>query len=439
MSRRGSSLKNTTIVCIGFNCRPIAEYCAAAGFKPIVIDFFGDMDIRPHVTGGHYYLETSGGSHDADRFRSWAMDTLKDVAKQSIEKPCIFPGSGFDDDIDAWTLFNDVGLVLGNAPASVVKARDLNLISAILQDNSIAIEVPKTLRFSISAGADMAAISSRVEQSMNYPFLAKRSRTAGGAGIDLLRGRPDLDALLGGIHGDLLANPAKQLVYSFQEFVGGHGARDASLIAMNESVVCKTSQVIGDSTLHAPKRFSYCGNSIPLVLEDTRFDNVADMLATALHRDIGLKGLYGIDLVLSQGKIFLVEINPRVPGSTELASMALDRNLFADHVHYFVQSREPRQSRQSLQQVIKTSSDPFKPRYHAIKQILFSGKVFTMPSLDGMALHGSLHDITPPGTHVPGGMPILTYILRGSLNTRTHNEAVARQEIEALYANLNKD
>nr|MDO8083286.1 ATP-grasp domain-containing protein [Candidatus Sigynarchaeum springense] len=414
------------IICCGFNCRPIAQKLAEAGYRPVVIDYFGDLDIRPYAAEGHYFLDESPGPKDADHFKAWALATLDRLARsRGGGKPLILPGSGFDDEPGAWTQFASLGRVLGSSSEAVGRARNLGAIHDLFRKIASPFLVPDTMHVTIDAATDPAAAAREIRDQLAFPVVAKRTRTAGGAGIELARRAGSLEQVFRLAQEGLRGTPTASVSFNVQEFVGGAWATDASVLAIDSRVVCKTLQAIGDATLRAPKRFSYCGNTIPFDKGDPDLDHSIDSLITALHRDFGLEGLYGLDMVLAKGKAYVVEINPRVPGSTELASISVGRNLIADHVNSFLApGRLPRM---------------YTPACHAIKRILFVAKDFTMPALDTLAIHGELHDITPPGTPVSRGMPVVTYMHHGPLDAAGAVDVAAKQDIKAIYAFLERE
>jgi predicted ATP-grasp superfamily ATP-dependent carboligase len=420
------TVTGSEILCIGFNCRPIARKLAEAGYRPVVIDFFGDLDIRPYVAEGHYFLEEGADPKDADHFKPWALDTLDRLARaRDGDKPMILPGSGFDDEPSAWQQFASQGRVLGSSPEAVARARDLGAIAALFRGSASPILVPETRQVRVDAATDPAAAAHEIKDALTFPVLAKRTRTAGGAGIELVPRASSLEQVFQRAKEGMRSTPGASVTFNVQEFVGDASARDASVLAIGERIVCKTRQIIGDAKLHAPKRFSYCGNTIPFDTEDPRIDYAIEALVVALHRDFGLKGLYGFDMVLAKGKAYLVEINPRIPGSMEPACLALGRNLIADHVNSF----------------LAPGSLPgqYIPTCHAAKQILFAAWDFAMPPIDKLAIRGEVHDITPPGTPVSREMPVVTYMHHGPLGEAAAVDATARQDIKNVYAFLRRE
>nr|MDO8110695.1 hypothetical protein [Candidatus Sigynarchaeota archaeon] len=261
-----TSTKGTAIIIVGFNCRPLAERCTMAGFRPVVIDYFGDADIRQHAAEGHYFLQESQDPRDGDHFRSWALATLERVVSKQPGpgKPMILAGSGFDDEPSCWKRFNELGFLLGNSAMAVQRARNLVAIGSLLKNNGIGIEIPRTTRVSITPDTGVDGLVQEICKKLKFPIVMKQTRTAGGSGIEFMENEASLSKFLAKASDENSGDAGDAKVYNAQEFVGDGDARDISVIACNDRVVCKTRQIIGEARLHAPKRFSYCGNEIPL-------------------------------------------------------------------------------------------------------------------------------------------------------------------------------
>ena len=422
------------VIVAGFNSRPIAEACAKAGIRPVVIDYFGDLDIRAIALKGHYFLEENHGHvhgmGDADAFRQWVLATIEREVKsggKKVEpartKPWIIAGSGFDDEPYFWKRFAELGTLLGNSARIVQQARNLVTLAKLIKDNKIKITIPKTKRVVIDKATDLAVLFDEIGQKFAFPFLVKQARTAGGSGIDFIENDASIEAFTTRVLAEIERDPQRSETYHVQEYVGSPESRDISVIACNDRVVCKTLQIIGDPRLHAPKRFSYCGNTIPLDPMPAVLETTIDRLVTSLHDGYGLRGIYGIDLVQASGKLYLMEVNPRIPGSLEPASLCLVSNLINDHVKSFMKGKQAR----------GLAGHRYEPKYQLIKRILFAGQAFTMPALDRIDIAGQVHDITPPGTKMTPGMPIITYLHRGPLDTPEENEARPWQDVAMLY------
>ena len=120
-------------------------------------------------------------------------------------------------------------------------------------------------------------------------WLRKPLRSAGGLGIRFAHP----------------AEPASPRHY-FQEFIAGV---PMSAIYTDDNLLGVTEQLIGEPWLHTPP-FAYCGNVGPIVAP-----------VPALHAP-ALRGVWGIDFILSNGVPFPVEVNPRYTAGAEVLEHA---------------------------------------------------------------------------------------------------------------------
>ena len=92
-----------------------------------------------------------------------------------------------------------------------------------------------------------------------------------------------------------------------------------------------TKQLVGERSFHA-RSFSYCGSIGPLPLEASLSDKFL-VLGNTLSRTFGLRGVWGLDCVLSNSTPYAIEINPRWSASLEVIERALNLDLFTLHVN----------------------------------------------------------------------------------------------------------
>jgi uncharacterized protein len=90
-----------------------------------------------------------------------------------------------------------------------------------------------------------------------------------------------------------------------------------------------TEQLIGQTWLHA-KPFAYCGNIGPIPLQNEVVMSLCRS-ASKLSRDTGLRGLWGIDFILSDGIPFPVEVNPRYTAAIEILELGLGLSCMSLH------------------------------------------------------------------------------------------------------------
>lgn len=90
-----------------------------------------------------------------------------------------------------------------------------------------------------------------------------------------------------------------------------------------------TRQLIGLEEAHAPP-FAWCGTITPVELPHEATSKIRQ-IGECLRLGAGLAGLFGCDFLYEQGELWLTEVNPRYPASTELIERTLRANLLDWH------------------------------------------------------------------------------------------------------------
>jgi hypothetical protein len=78
--------------------------------------------------------------------------------------------------------------------------------------------------------------------------------------------------------------------------------------------------------LHPCRRLRYC----PCLFTDTSLRKRLLKVSRCYARGVGAMGLVEIELIVSNNRIFLLEINPRLSATMRMASIACGRSIFAD-------------------------------------------------------------------------------------------------------------
>lgn len=192
------------------------------------------------------------------------------------------------------------------------------------------------------------------------------------------------------------AMPSSKLFY-FQEFMEGPSFA-AIFCGLDNGVelLGVTEQLIGEPWLNA-KPFHYCGSIGPV--------NIAPDLAHILMRigevvraDCGLRGLFGIDYILNDGRPWLVEINPRYTASIEVLERATGLQALDHQRRAFTDSHCP-----------VANATPSSTTHG--KAILFATHSFRFPDHGSWTRHA---DIPNPGDIIEAGWPILTIFAEGA-------------------------
>ncbi|MFX0098244.1 MAG: ATP-grasp domain-containing protein [Candidatus Hodarchaeota archaeon] len=418
------------LIILSFNSRPLAEACSKLGLDPVVIDFFGDEDIRQYTNESYFYSEEhelKDASHD--KFKNWALKTLEKILKEhqeplgSYKKPFILIGSGFDDDVEFWNECSDMAFLLGNDGNTIEKARNFELIMDICTEKGLKLRFPRTLKFTLRHDINIHNIALEIMRVLNFPLLIKKTRSGGGFGINFIQNEAILKDVLQEFKFTSAIKQSKDITFRAQQYVYGSDCKDISMLANDGEVICVTEQLIGEPRVFPPKKLSYCGNIIPLdTITDAVLLNLKEF-AKMIKDEFCIKGLYGVDFVMKGTELYFVEINPRIPGSLEPANIALDENLMALHFNSFP----------AFDKRVNGITETTPAKYTSIKCILFAKSRFSMPKLKDLKISGKLKDITPPGTILKAGMPVLTYLNKQQAKNAQQIKELACREITKIY------
>jgi hypothetical protein len=117
-----------------------------------------------------------------------------------------------------------------------------------------------------------------------------------------------------------------------QEFIEGIPC-SASLISTGDDavVVALNEQLTGIPWL-TRMPFAYCGNITPF---HTEFKNDMIKYAKQIALEFGLVGSNGVDFILTEKGVVVLEINPRFQGSIDTVELSSGINIFDAHVRSF--------------------------------------------------------------------------------------------------------
>jgi predicted ATP-grasp superfamily ATP-dependent carboligase len=149
-------------------------------------------------------------------------------------------------------------------------------------------------------------------------------------------------------------------------------------------------------------------------------------MGEVLAKEFRLRGLFGIDYVVRNGKPYPIEINPRYTASVEVLEHALGINALRLHQNVF-EGRETKPER-----IVP------KRKQYVGKVILFAKQALIVPgdaswnaALDQpIADLRSFADIPPPGQHLDKGRPIVSLFSRSTSMNRCL--IILRRRVEQL-------
>jgi predicted ATP-grasp superfamily ATP-dependent carboligase len=188
-----------------------------------------------------------------------------------------------------------------------------------------------------------------------------------------------------------------------------------------------TEQLVGERWLHA-RPFHYCGSIGPLPLEPP-LQETLERLGNVVASGCGLRGLFGVDLILKDGAPWPVEVNPRYPASVEVLEYAAGVPALALHGQVFDPAAP------------SAPASPGNGRFLG-KAILFAREALTFPE-DGpwtsvLRTPGPVEeapafaDIPAAGQSIEAGRPVLTCFAWG------HSVRDCRDALQQIAADLDR-
>lgn len=190
----------------------------------------------------------------------------------------------------------------------------------------------------------------------------------------------------------------------FQRLVPG---KPASAIFLGDgssaTFLGATEQLIGS----AESPFEYLGNLGPLQFSEAQSRQVTRM-GTALTERAKLVGLFGLDLILDDQRVWLIEINPRYTASVELLEWSQGRSFLALHRAIFDRAHA-------------TNTPSWKPLAGILgKAILRASEDCTFPVrlserrlANAARRFPTIADVPDPRAKIRRGEPIMTVYARG--------------------------
>ena len=293
------SVAEPNLLIIGASTRAAAFSAKRAGFRPLCLDMFADIDLQANAV--------------VRRIENYPTGLIQ--ALQSLPRlPLLYVG-GLENQPEVLQIAGEYHDLLGNDADVVEASRD-----------------PARLAESIR----MAQVEMPDWKSADDPppkdgsWIVRPLFGSGGRGIQIWDDELDDSTVLSEPHG-------------FQKLIEGtpySAAYIASTQPGDIRFIGVTEQLIGAQQSGAGQ-FQWSGNigptslSIPVEHKMRRVGNI-------LKWKLGLKGLFGVDFIITQDeRIFVTEVNPRYPASVELLEFATGHALLHHHIACFAEVSAP--------------------------------------------------------------------------------------------------
>lgn len=353
------------IILIGPSTRAMAGSALRAGLVPHCIDLFGDVDLRVMA----------------------AVEVLpvEQYPQGLVERAARYPAS--------WPVMYTGGLE--NHPEVYLTLAEQRPMWGYLHPDPLHGPSVRRPEFLDDIARQCGFRRPRHQRSCrdSGPWLVKPRAGAGGRGIRLWHGQPVAAS------------------HFLEEVLQGICLSAACVHVQGEvKLLGITRQLVSEAWLHAPSSYSYCGNVGPWLVSAELQEQVRAMGQVLAASDPFLLGLFGMDLLLTEQGLVLLEVNPRYTASLEVLEQATGEAFVVDHVAAF---------QSQTYSVLKSQPSG---RIH--------GKAIYYAALPGVfpaeVPWQECADIPAAGTILEPGQPVLTLLAEGNSETDVIQKLQAR-------------
>ncbi|MHA2006670.1 MAG: ATP-grasp domain-containing protein [Promethearchaeota archaeon] len=398
-----------SILVVGFNTRPLAYSLNKTGYEVYAVDFFGDVDLYPYVKDSLILvkeLETDYNSIKEKYSKLLSSYAIKMLRKHP-DLEYLIVGSGLDD------AFEERREILNESMKKNYRIKDLNNdLEIIKKARSIdqIYDYLKFNKFNVPFSIPFQKLKF-YKYKLVYPIIFKKSKSAGGTNVFKIDKLENLNAKIESLSIKNI-NPSEWLI---QEYIDGVPASCTTISNGKECrVVSVNRQIIGEPLLHPPKEFIYCGNIVPAGLSKKE-DKLISKISIFLSNKLGLKGINGFDFVVKNNYPYLMEINPRIPGSIRASEVSFDLNLLDLHIKSFDLNKWD-----YITKKLKSK----KINGYTTKLIYFAPKEINRRFLSEINKLKFVHDKSEPNKNVLKGDPLCTVLYKGRNLRESFNGAI---------------
>ena len=398
--------KEKTVLVAGFNTRPLVYSLSRAGYEVYAVDFFGDLDLYPFVKDCLILTKKLNANYDLakNNYSEYLSLLILELLDKYPDIKYLIIGSGLDDGIEERALIlKDINrkkykiFNLNNELEAIKRSRNTEFIFNLLI--KFGYDVPRTVSFHEDKFK---------ANKLEYPFILKKKSGSGGTNVYKIRNESDLTFNINLINREGFI-PKDWLI---QEYIEGNPVSCTTISNGVESeVISVNHQIIGDDKyLNAPKEFMYCGNVVPANVFAEERKLIVD-ISLKLSTELGLKGINGFDFVLKNQYPYLIEINPRIPGSIRASEEAMNINLLDLHIKSFTEKGW---------EFVKKTLKNAKIENFATKMIFFAPKEVDKNLLNKINNLEYVHDKSEPVKSIYKGEPVCTILFKAKSSSDSY-------------------
>jgi predicted ATP-grasp superfamily ATP-dependent carboligase len=343
------------VIVIGNSVRNIACSARRAGYTVYALDRFGDVDMQKCAE------------------KTQIIENMTDMElRRNIESfgsvDAIILGPGFEH------------LKFENA---------LNNPEEIMEEAGNKSKLPKRLGSMGIPHPETETLDKA--DGMGFPLMVKPKSGSGGMKNILVRDESEMN---------LFRARLDSHEFIAQEFVEGIPCSSSVISTGDEAVVVAVNeQLIGIPWL-TRLPFAYCGNITPF---ETKFREEMEEYSKQIAIEFKLQGSNGVDFMMTDKGVKVIEINPRFQGSIDTVELSTGLNVFDAHIKSFSGDLP----------------ELMGPRCFAAKNIIYAAKKLKInrdisDTLVQYMSKGKAADIPRPGQEVHPDEPVTTILATAS-------------------------
>lgn len=348
------------VLLVGASTRAMAYSALRAGLAPICLDLFADVDLQ------------AVASVEAVPLRDYPSSLPERLRQYPTSTPVLYTG-GLENHPDVYLEIAKERPVWGYLHPDPMRGK--------------SVRNPEYLDI-IARGYNFRRPAHGTPRS---GWLLKPRAGAGGRGIHLWNGE------------DV---PTSHFAEEF--LVGVSYSAVFVRIGLQVQLLGVTRQLVGEAFTQAPTPFTYCGSIGPVALDEDHVRQLDRLGKALVNADGYLQGMFGIDFILCEDELYLLEVNPRYTASTELLELRMGYTLLGLHCQAFgydaALPAQPPRSPMLGKAIYYAATDGVLPAHGPWLKV--STNVWNLPTYG---------DIPVAGTAFRQGDPVMTVFAEGAV------------------------
>ncbi|MCK9150974.1 ATP-grasp domain-containing protein [Methanobacterium alcaliphilum] len=289
------------LLILGVNTRPLSCSAQKLGYIIYSASYFATKDFNCYYKEKHILHQKPNNSCGYFA-HSYSEADLKSLCVEWIDEV---------DHIITYT---------GISPENFSSSKILGNIKIENIENKFQLHKKLKKKFNVPETFLLSDIDEAHEINQQYPekeFLIKPIKGSGGYGIK------KLDEIL-------YENVSFSEEFILQEFISGENV-SASILSTGKEAkpLISSRQIIGEGCSGPGSEFIYCGNITPYPGDAENMKKIACNVV----EELSLIGSNGVDMIIKDDEIHIVEVNPRIQGTFECAEASLGINLMEAHIN----------------------------------------------------------------------------------------------------------